>query len=167
MQLFHILSVLPILSLIYASPLAAKIPERTLDFDPQNCSNYCAGTLDNKTLKHTYICGDSRLGPVRLPTRLPLGDLVNTYGRFGDLCPGAFLGKWYNATAGSYIYPPDNGFQLNTAGAPIEGNVTLPVGFLIDRFGSEYGTFVSPEGAPYMQRALPPSNLDTPAGNPT
>jgi hypothetical protein len=37
---------------------------------------------------------------------------------------------------------------------------------LMDRFGSEYGSFVSPAGAPYMQRALPPSNLDTPTTDP-
>ncbi len=36
----------------------------------------------------------------------------------------------------------------------------------MDRFGSENGTFVSPAGAPYMQRALPPSNLDTPPSDP-
>lgn len=35
----------------------------------------------------------------------------------------------------------------------------------LDRFGSEYGSFLAPAGAPYSQRALPPSNLDTPAGN--
>lgn len=76
------------------------------------------------------------------------------------------LVKWYNSTAGSYIYPPQAGFQLNTDNLPIEGTITLPVGFQIDRFGSEYGTYTSPRGAPYMQRALPPSNLDTPQSSP-
>lgn len=90
-----------------------------------------------------------------------------TYDRFGGLCPGAFLAVWYNATAASYIYPPDNGFQLTTTDTPIDGTTTLPVGALLDRFGSEYGSFTSPYGAPYMQRALPPSNLDTPMTSPT
>ena len=35
----------------------------------------------------------------------------------------------------------------------------------LDRFGSEYGAFLSPAGAPYSQRALPPSNLDTPTSD--
>jgi len=42
------------------------------------------------------------------------------------------------------------------------GTYDLPVGLLVDRFGSEYGNFVSPKAAPYIQRALPPLNLDTP-----
>lgn len=30
---------------------------------------------------------------------------------------------------------------------------------IVDRFGSDFGTFVAPAGSPYDQRALPPSNL--------
>lgn len=50
-------------------------------------------------------------------------------------------------------------------GVPIEGTVLLEKGRLLDRFGSEFGRFVSPEGAPYNQRALPPVNLNTPEGD--
>jgi hypothetical protein len=98
---------------------------------------------------------------------LPLAAEVYGYDRLGGLCPGAFLAKWYNATEKSYVYPPQNGFQLNTACHPIQGTQTLPVGTRLDRFGSEYGSFVSPAGAPYNQRALPPSSLDTPPSDPT
>jgi hypothetical protein len=100
-----------------------------------------------------------------LPTKLPLSSEVYAYDRLGGLCPEEFLKKWYNVTG--YIYPPQNGFQLNTANNPIEGNQTLAVGMKLDRFGSEYGSFLSPAGAPYSQRALPPSNLDTPAADPS
>ena len=41
------------------------------------------------------------------------------------------------------------------------------MGMKLDRFGSEYGSFLSPAGAPYSQRALPPSNLDTPTSDPS
>lgn len=41
------------------------------------------------------------------------------------------------------------------------GNTTLPVGQKLDRFGSEYGSFLAPLGAPYIERSLPPSNLNT------
>lgn len=122
---------------------------------------YCEGTnqVDDK-----FVCGDPRLGPKRLPRRMPLSDITHPYKRFGDLCPSAFLAKW--TVNGSYAYPPANGFQLNTAGQPIQGNMTMLVGTLLDRFGSEYGSFMSPANAPYTQRALPPSNLDTNPSSP-
>ncbi|CAK7207092.1 hypothetical protein SEUCBS139899_009900 [Sporothrix eucalyptigena] len=106
---------------------------------------YCAGTINNGSLNST---------------------LVEVYDRFGGLCPGQFLATYYDAAAGSWKYPPFDGFQLDTAGKPIATAMTLPAGFLIDRFGSEYGSYASPAAAPFMQRALPPSSLDTPAGNP-
>lgn len=43
-------------------------------------------------------------------------------------------------------------------------NMTLSLGTILDRFGSEYGTFVSAAGAAYGQRSLPPSNLDAAPG---
>ncbi|CAK7237235.1 hypothetical protein SEUCBS140593_009890 [Sporothrix eucalyptigena] len=127
---------------------------------------YCAGTINNGSLNSTYVCGDSRLGPVVLPSHPPTDSLVEVYDRFGGLCPGQFLATYYDAAAGSWKYPPFDGFQLDTAGKPIATAMTLPAGFLIDRFGSEYGSYASPAAAPFMQRALPPSSLDTPAGNP-
>ena len=70
------------------------------------------------------------------------------------------------------------GFQLDAEGNAINGSMVLPVGTLVDRFGSEYGqflvtitqtrrsnsilgSFISAAAAPYSQRALPPSNLAT------
>jgi hypothetical protein len=61
-----------------------------------------------------------------------------------------------------WIYPGDSGFTVNTEKLPIEGNMTLPVGQKLDRFGSEYGNFMAPLGAPYIERSLPPSNLFAP-----
>ena len=157
MQLKNILSLIAVAA---ASPPLLDFPS---DANTPQCPSYCAGTAYNSSLTQTYVCGDARLGPRKLPTGILLNDL--NYKRFGNLCPGQFLAKWYNSTAGSYIYPPQAGFQLNTDNLPIDGTVILPVGFEIDRFGSEYGTYTSPRGAPYMQRALPPSNLDTPQSN--
>jgi len=164
MYLSNIVSFAAVLALVSASPLRHQMRSEVDTDNTKQCPDFCAGTNFNATLEHTYVCGDYRLGPKRYPDGIPLGTLVAEYSPFGGLCPAAYLAKWYNATAGSYIYPPDDGFQLTTTGAPIEGTITFPVGFLMDRFGSEYGSFVSPQGAPYMQRALPPSNLDTPAG---
>ncbi|KAJ4389637.1 hypothetical protein N0V93_007109 [Gnomoniopsis smithogilvyi] len=149
---------------------------------PQCCAlqsvdpEYCMGTANNATLLDQYVCGDWRLGPVMLPTTLPpLATLLELYNRFGGLCPGDFLAKWWNATGprGSWIYPEQTGFSLDqSAGEPpegraIDGNLILPVGTLIDRFGAEKnGMYFSPAAAPYLQRALPPSNLDTPQDDP-
>ncbi len=127
---------------------------------------YCAGTANNGTLNSTYVCGDSRLGPVVLPSQPPTDGFVEVYERFGGLCPGQFLATYYDPSAASWKYPPYDGFQLDTAGQPIAAPMTLPTGMLIDRFGSEYGSYASPAAAPFMQRALPPSNLDTPPGSP-
>jgi hypothetical protein len=38
--------------------------------------------------------------------------------------------------------------------------VTLRPGTRLDRYGSEYGGFLSPLGTSYARRAIPPSNLD-------
>lgn len=140
------------------------------------------------------MCGDPRLGPQLLPRRLPLLSFVSDYDRFGGQTPGEFLKKWTFPSNGTYRYPPFDGFQLDTAGKPIRGNLTLRVGTELDRFGSEFGTyhsgscvprakstttlrtepltdcsecagsFVSAADAPYDQRSLSPTNLDT---NPT
>jgi hypothetical protein len=37
---------------------------------------------------------------------------------------------------------------------------------LVDRFGEEFGHFMSPGGAPFAQRALPPSALNATQGDP-
>ena len=41
-----------------------------------------------------------------------------------------------------------------------QGRTRLFPGQDIDRFGSEYGTFLSPEGIPYSARSIPPQSLD-------
>jgi hypothetical protein len=56
--------------------------------------------------------------------------------------------KWIDAT-GHIDWPRNDGFD----GPPAAG--TLRPGMLIDRFGSENGTFFSPEGESYAARALP------------
>ena len=104
MQIQYLVALLGPVAASTASPLpSTDIPS---DQNTPKCPNYCEGTAYNASLARTYVCGDSRLGPRLLPRRIPLGDLVNTYDRFGGLCPGPFLAKWYNSSAGSWIYPP-------------------------------------------------------------
>ncbi|KAK5991829.1 hypothetical protein PT974_05215 [Cladobotryum mycophilum] len=120
----------------------------------------CTGTVNGGSDSSAYICNDSRLGPQVLPHNLPLGSFLSSYDRFGGLTPGEFLKKWTDGK-GNFVYPPQNGFQLDVNGNAINGTMHLEVGTLVDRFGSEYGSFISAASAPYSQRALPPSNLDT------
>jgi hypothetical protein len=111
------------------------------------------------------VCGDPRLGPKKLPGFFPLATELETYSRFGDLCPFEFLQKWtVNASnpSGFWIYPDSNGFVTTNEKISILGNVTLRVGQKVDRFGAETGNFLAPLGAPYIERALPPSNLFAP-----
>ncbi len=56
--------------------------------------------------------------------------------------------KYYNSD-GSPIWPDNRGFE----GDPHVK--TLQPGTLIDRYGYDSGTFVSPKGTPYTERALP------------
>ena len=105
----------------------------------------CDCTNTNDTGKATgspYICRDPRLGPKKLPRRFPLLSFVTDYDRFGGLTPGDFLAKWTDAKSGWFVYPPQNGFQLDAQGKPILGNMTLQVGAKVDRFGSEYGEYL-------------------------
>ena len=99
----------------------------------------CDRTGTNRTVddEKYYICGDWRLGPKRLPSRLPLLSFVSDYDRFGGLTPAAFLERW--TSNGSYIYPEEDGFQLDTDNVPIKGSMMLEVGAKVDRFGGEYG----------------------------
>lgn len=140
---------------------------RQPDLNTTRCSDFCAGTNPTGDI-NTYICGDPRLGPVRVPDALPLDGIVggeSSYRRFGGVCPGEFLAQWTNATTGEFVYPPFDGYVLTTSGERGVLNISLAVGTLLDRFGSEFGSYTSAAGSPYAQRSLPPWNLNAPAGS--
>ncbi|MFD9903829.1 TNT domain-containing protein [Streptomyces sp. NPDC059063] len=107
---------------------------------------------------------DARLGPQWLPKKWqrPVGPLLKGWKRTGGLTPSAFLKKYWQGPAdtGSWKYPPNDGF------ATVNGQVDkhpekLDKGERLDRFGSEFGSFLAPEGDSYAKRALPPQNLNT------
>ncbi|MFF4183258.1 TNT domain-containing protein [Streptomyces sp. NPDC001691] len=107
--------------------------------------------------------GDERLGPRNLPRRWdgPVGPLVLGYHRTGHQSPRAFLATFWDPAAGSWKYPPNDGFATRPDGTPDKHAVALRVGEDLDRFGSEYGSFLAPAGARYSERALPPQSLIT------
>ncbi|MEY9845395.1 TNT domain-containing protein [Streptacidiphilus sp. MAP5-3] len=118
-------------------------------------SDACSAAFDN---------GDARLGPEQLPTAGSVGRELTGYHRTGGESPVAFLAQYYDPTAyngaGGWRYPPDNGYLIAPDGRPMEIHERLLPGLDIDRFGSEYGSFLAPEGSAYSSRALPPQSLD-------
>jgi hypothetical protein len=119
-----------------------------------------------------YVHGDPRLGPVFLPRRGYFGYLLRGYKRYGGLSPSKFLYEYWDEKklpAPDWRYPPDDGFvhQLKYINSrPLRFKVALRIGQFLDRFGAETGRFLSPGGASFISRALPPDSLNTRADDP-
>lgn len=64
--------------------------------------------------------------------------------------------KYYNQETGAANWPENNGF------ADIPMDEVLQPGARIDRYGSDYGSFTSPEGTPYEMRAVAPGTDQRP-----
>ncbi|MFF5262366.1 TNT domain-containing protein [Actinomadura viridis] len=119
-----------------------------------------------------YVQGDPRLGPLYLPRTGYFAYLLRGYVRYGGLSPSEFLYQYWDENkvpAPDWRYPPDDGFThelkyINSR--PERSRVTLRVGQYIDRFGAETGRFLSPGGASFPSRALPPDSLNTRADDP-
>jgi len=106
---------------------------------------------------------DARLGPKRLPNAGPLATVLKGYRRFAGLTPKGYLRTYYNAAAKTWRYPPLGGYQLTPDTRPVRMQITLFAGQRVDRFGSDFGGYLSPEGTPYGARAIPPQSLDNDA----
>ncbi|GAA1900429.1 TNT domain-containing protein [Actinomadura bangladeshensis] len=120
-----------------------------------------------------YVNGDPRLGPVHLPRTGYFGYLLRGYKRYGGLAPSTFLYQYWDEAktpTPDWRYPPDDGFvhQLKDINSrPARYKVALRIGQFIDRFGGESGKFLSPGGASFGSRALPPNSLNTRADDPS
>ncbi|MEZ0112090.1 hypothetical protein ABH920_006109 [Catenulispora sp. EB89] len=112
-----------------------------------------------------FFDGDPRLGPNTLPVWGPVGFELIGYRRTGNLPASQFLATYYNPAAnggsGGWNYPPDNGYVIAPNGQPLEFQLTVSPGTDMDRFGSEYGSFLAPAGLPYAARSIPPQSLDS------
>lgn len=92
----------------------------------------------------TAVCGDPRLGPKNLPVAFPLSNELETYSRFGELCPFEFLEKWTldaSDPKGYWIYPDSDGFAQTPKDVSILGNYTLRVGRSLIDSGPNMGIF--------------------------
>jgi nicrotizing toxin Mtb-like protein len=107
--------------------------------------------------------GDRRLGPQDLPRRGEVGRELRGYQRTGSLTEAAFLATFWDPAAnfgqGGFRFPPDNGYVIGPNGQPEVSPVVLPPDSRLDRFGSELGGFLAPEGLAYAARSIPPQSL--------
>ncbi|KAG5987978.1 hypothetical protein E4U54_004816, partial [Claviceps lovelessii] len=140
------------LSLWALTARAASLPTPAAQCD-------CTGTTPDSPPTEE-LCGDSRLGPIDIKTSSVINSLTRTWHRLGRLCPSEWLKKWTNQM-GRFEYPPQDGFQLDANQHAIKQEAVLCPGTLIDRFGGEGGSYLSPAGMPYETRAIPPRNLVT------
>ncbi|WP_243789619.1 TNT domain-containing protein [Saccharopolyspora gloriosae] len=130
-------------------------PAQTASAQPSSSGPHvpCSGVHD----------GDERWGPEHLPRpwQEPVGPLLDGYSRSGDLAPAEFLDTYWDPAANSWKYPPQDGFDVRPDGSPDKEPELLEVGDDLDRFGSEYGSFLAPAGDDYAERSLPPQSLTT------
>ncbi|KAG6055628.1 hypothetical protein E4U17_002836 [Claviceps sp. LM77 group G4] len=125
---------------------------------PSRCD--CPGTAINSSLAEEVACGDPRLGPIasQYHDSKTIVPITRTWHPWGRLCPGEFLEKWTRKD-GRFIYPIEDGFQLDSHKHAIKQTAVLCPGTLIDRFGGEQGSFLAPAGMRYEARSIPPLNL--------
>ena len=141
----HHAAVLAIVAAVLATPVgasAAKQAKRT------TCS-----TADYQD--------DARLGPKRLPNAGPLRTVLKGYNRFDGMTAKGYLATFYDDAGKTWRYPPQGGYLLTPEGTPVKMQITIFAGQRIDRFGSEFGGYLSPEGTPYGARGIPPQSLDS------
>ncbi|HEV7804904.1 MAG TPA: TNT domain-containing protein [Solirubrobacteraceae bacterium] len=104
---------------------------------------------------------DARLGPKRLPSSGPLASVLAGWERLAGKTPKGYLRTFYDTGAKSWRYPPQGGYQITPEGQPVKMQLSLFAGQRVDRFGSEFGGYLSPEGTPYGARGIPPQSLDS------
>ncbi|HEU4842463.1 MAG TPA: TNT domain-containing protein, partial [Ilumatobacteraceae bacterium] len=104
---------------------------------------------------------DARLGPKRLPNAGPLATVLAGYDRLAGMTAKRYLRTYYDSAAKTWRYPPQGGYQLTPDDRPVKMQLSLFAGQRIDRFGSEFGGYLSPEGTPYEARGIPPQSLDS------
>ena len=116
------------------------------DWRSQNRANQQRGDGGSNTLPDPY----AQLRERGIPQTLTDAEInaANQAGLRMMAGESGSTSKYYNPD-GSPIWPPNRGFDGNPT------KVILEPGTLIDRYGYDGGTFVSPKGTSYTERALP------------
>ncbi|WP_063775190.1 TNT domain-containing protein [Streptacidiphilus anmyonensis] len=158
-------SVLAALLLATATPVVAHADPAPSGQGADSCpaAHRTAATTTAPPALEDYYHGDWRLGPAFLPRTGVIGRMLRGYRAQDSTSRYWILGCYWQTSQATnqsgWWYPDNNGFVLK-AGRPLEHAVSLRTGQLVDLFGSGRGSFLAPEGTPYAERALPPTNLD-------
>ena len=136
----------------------AAIPDGLIDMPSHT------GTVEHSThlggdSSTPSVVGHSGGNPPHTPTATPLpadSPLFHGY-------EPAPLGPEFRNPDGSLIYP-DSSVSSKPYAVPstVVANAELPVGTALDRFGHPGGAWLSPDGTPFVERALPPDSATKP-----
>lgn len=163
----------PLILGVSAQPAAPTEPDMACEaagpgcnIDPSDKERYCQGTKQDASFPDRYVCGDPRLGPVRLPTTAPMVDFAGAkvWNRLGGYCPGDFLAKCWNETGNGWKWPPRWGFEQDWEDR-VQDIAWFEPGDRLDRFGSQWGNFFANASDLLPKRAIPPMNLNTPTND--
>ena len=126
--------------------------------EPKPDSDWLADADDVKHRRHPGLKpGDPTFDAVTKGRQPPTGTDLDR-----------FNSKWShgrdpNSGFENYQYPTEEYGHPNGFASPQDKHAEwVPPGTRVDRFGSEYGSFLATEGAPWPERALPPHTLNAP-----
>lgn len=99
--------------------------------------------------------------PKSIPRDGPEGKIYDPdFDRYAGKSRQEFYDEWYDEKAGNWKYPStENGAKYDDGFAEPPRPNSLKVGDTIDRLGREDGKFAAPDGTPFPERALPPSDV--------
>lgn len=126
--------------------------------EPKPDSDWLADADDVKHRRHPGLTpGDEKFDAVTGGHKPPTGTELDQ-----------FNSKWSegrdpNSGFEKYRYPTEEHGHPDGFDTPQDKRAEwVPAGTKLDRFGSEYGSFLATQGAPWSERALPPYTLSSP-----
>ena len=142
------------------NPVGAAIGEVKNALDSPSPAYYLGGKASDAatTLPAMLFGGEGAFVKAGLPAEVvteggaPLA-VVRGWNPTGGMTGEDFTSQF--GTPGSRSYPLNDGFPPGYVPQPAQ----LPEGAIIDRFGSEYGRYLAPDGTPFADRALAPESV--------
>ncbi|SOJ53989.1 hypothetical protein MSIMFB_01487 [Mycobacterium simulans] len=142
------------------NPIGAAIDEVKSALDSPSAAYYLGGKASDAatTLPGLLFGGEGAAIRMGLPAEVvteggaPLA-VVRGWEPTGGMSWDDFASQF--GTPQSRNYPLNDGFPPGYVPQPAQ----LPEGAIIDRFGSEYGRYLAPDGTPFADRALAPESV--------
>lgn len=142
------------------NPVGTALIEVKSALDSPSLAYYLGGEASDAatTLPTMLFGGEGAMVRAGLPAEVvteggaPLA-VVRGWNPTGGMAWDDFASQFGTPTSRSY--PLNDGFPLGYEPQPAR----LPEGAIIDRFGSEYGRYLAPDGTPFADRALAPESV--------